>query len=136
MWTYFYQLLNSRFFYWVRKLQFGLALLIFAFVALMPGGLVPKVSSDQSLHFIGNVLLFLSASVAFAGSARLGLLAVFLVPYSMIIEICQWLTPTRTLDPNDAIANMAGLFCGFCIAILGEFIWKKIIPITPQTTNI
>jgi glycopeptide antibiotics resistance protein len=132
---YLRQFLASRLFYWIRKLQFGLALFIFAFVALMPGGMVPKVSSDQSLHFAGNVLLFLSASVALLGSTRLVLLAVFLVPYSMLIEICQWLTPTRTVDPHDALANMAGLFCGYGIVLVGEFCWKKLLSPTQQTAN-
>ncbi len=118
------RLLQHQFVYPLRISQFILALAIFTFAALMPGTYVPTVSSDHSLHFVGNTLLFLSASAAFIGRTKLGILALLLAPYSLLIEASQWLTPSRQMDIQDAIANMAGLAVGYLLAHLAEWTWR------------
>lgn len=108
---------------WLRILQFFLAAGIFAYAALMPASHINTSHSDHTLHFVGNVLLFLSASVAAFGRMKLGLLILMLIPYSLLIEMTQWLTPSRTVDSKDVMANMLGLVCGYVIALVVERVW-------------
>ena len=116
---------KSRLFFWVRTIQFIIAIAIFTFAALMPGGYVPQVSSDHTLHFLGNTLLFLSACVAFFGRMKFGILVLLLIPYSLLIEVSQWLTPSRQVDISDIAANMAGLAVGYLLAFFLERLWRK-----------
>ena len=118
--------LKSRFFLYIRLGQFALALAIFAFAALMPGKYVPSVSTDKTMHFIGNVLLMLSACVALMGRMKLGLLLLMLIPYSLLIEASQWLTPGRQVDLKDVVANMLGLGAGYLLSHLIEHVWNRI----------
>lgn len=118
--------LKSRGFFWLRIAQFVLAAGIFTFAALMPGEYVPQIAPDRTLHFIGNILLFLSASVAFMGRMKLGLLVLMLVPYSLLIEAGQWLSPGRQVDLRDVGANMVGLAAGYVLAHLVEWIWLRL----------
>jgi len=86
--------IRSKAFHWLRILQFALAILIFSSVALMPQVYVRDLPSpDYSLHFLGNVLLFLSAWIACKGRMKLGIVIALLIPYSLIIELAQWLAP-------------------------------------------
>lgn len=119
-------ILNSRIFFWIRILQFILAICIFTLVALMPSSLIQTNQSDSLLHFIGNLLLFLSAYVAIGSRLKLWLLGLLLLPYSMLVEASQWLTLTRHVDPNDAIANISGLICGYILVVAAEWCWKRI----------
>jgi VanZ family protein len=120
--------LKSRFFLYIRLGQFALALAIFAFAALMPGKYVPTVSTDKTMHFIGNMLLMLSACVALMGRMKLGLLLLMLIPYSLLIEASQWLTPGRQVDLKDVVANMLGLGAGYLLSHLIENVWNRINP--------
>src|SRR5688572_3718212 len=122
----FDRFLKSRCFFWLRISQFILALCIFTGAALLPGNKLPTISSDQTLHFLGNAVLFLSVSVAFLGRTKLGILVLLLVPYSLLIEMGQSLSPGRQVDIHDVWANMAGLAVGYVLAHLLEWIWRKI----------
>ena len=118
---------------WVRVIQFFVAIGIFTFAALMPANYVPSGTQDHTLHFIGNTLLFLSASVAAFGRMKLGLLILLLIPYSLLIELSQWLTPTRQVDSKDIAANMLGLSCGYLIAHLTEWLWSQVSKISKKS---
>lgn len=118
--------LKSRLFLYIRLGQFALALAIFAFAALMPGKYVPGVSSDKTMHFIGNLLLMLSACVALMGRMKLGVLLLMLMPYSLLIEASQSLTPGRQVDLKDVFANMLGLGVGYVLSHLIEYIWNRV----------
>ena len=120
------RLLKSRFFLYIRLGQFALALAIFAFAALMPGKYVPNVTTDKTMHLIGNMLLMLSACVALMGRMKLGLLLLMLIPYSLLIETSQWLTPGRQMDLKDVAANMLGLGIGYLLSHLIEHIWNRV----------
>lgn len=118
--------LKSRLFLYIRFGQFALALAIFACAALMPGEYVPGVASDKTMHFIGNLLLMLSACVALMGRMKLGLLLLMLIPYSLLIEASQWFTPGRQMDIKDVTANMLGLGVGYLLSHLIEHIWNRV----------
>lgn len=127
------QFLQSRFFLWIRFGQFILALGIFAFAALMPPSYIPNVSSDKTMHLVGNVLLMLSACVALMGRMKLGLLLLMLIPYSLLIETTQWLAPDRQVDLRDVVANMIGLVIGYLLAHVVEFSWNRLNRTMPST---
>ncbi len=122
------QLLRTRAFQWLRVLQFILALGIFSFAALMPNTYVPGQHSDTSLHFLGNLLLFLSAAVACYGRIRMTTLLVLLLPYSIAIELAQGLTPSRQVDPKDMLINVIGLLLGCTLVYLVERAWRRLNP--------
>lgn len=108
--------LTSPLFTWICRLQFPLAIIIFTYYALLPGTQVHLVLSDKTTHFLGNATLYLSAWVALGGRFRLLLLISFLIPYSLFIELCQYFAPGRTVDVRDMVANVCGLWIGFCLA--------------------
>lgn len=118
--------LKSRFFLYIRLGQFALALTIFAVAALMPGKYVPTVSTDKTMHFVGNMLLMLSACVALMGRMKLGLLLLMLIPYSLLIEASQSFTPGRQVDLKDVTANMLGLGFGYLLSHLIEHLWNRV----------
>lgn len=120
------QWLQSRWFFWLRILQFIAAMIIFAVAALMPSGYVKIQQPDYTMHFIGNVLLFLSASVATYGRLKLGLLIIFLVSYSILIELAQRLAPGRHVDVQDMMFNILGLLAGLVIVWLTEWSWRRL----------
>lgn len=113
-------LLLSPVFIWIRRLQFPLAIIIFTYYALLPGTQIHLATSDKVTHFLGNATLYLSAWVALAGRYRLLLLIALLIPYSLFIELCQYFSPGRTVDTKDMVANVCGLWMGFCLAYLLE----------------
>jgi len=114
-------------FVYLRRAQFYLAVAIFAYFALSSSPLqLVQNTSDKSLHFIGNILLFCSTWVAAFGSAgKLKALAIA-VPYSIGIELLQYFSPARTTDPFDAVANLAGITVGFLLCIMFEWYLKQI----------
>lgn len=119
-------LLKSRLFLYIRLGQFILALAIFAFFALMPGKYVPNVSSDKTMHFLGNMLLMLSACIALMGRMKLGVLLLMLIPYSLLLEAGQWFAPGRQVDLKDVVANMLGLGTGYVLSHLIEYGWNRL----------
>lgn len=118
--------LKSRLFLYIRLGQFILALAIFAGAALMPGEYVPHVSTDKTMHFVGNMLLMLSACVALMGRMKLGVLLLMLIPYSLLVEAGQWLAPGRQVDLKDVVANMLGLGAGYVVSHAIEYGWNKL----------
>lgn len=109
----------------IRLLQFALALSIFVFVALMPSSFVGSASqSDGVLHFIGNFLLFSSAAVAFLNTKPLKLIFICLVPFSLLVELAQWFSPSRQVDPRDMLYNISGLLSALAISYCVAFTYK------------
>lgn len=120
------QLFQTRTFQWLRILQFVGALCVFSFAALMPSSYVNVHHSDSSMHFLGNMLLFLSAALACYGRIRLPALLILLLPYSLAIEFAQWLTPSRQVDPRDMFVNVLGLVTGLGVVYGLEWTWRKL----------
>ncbi len=120
-------LIQTRAFHWLRIIQFIIALCIFSFAALMPPQYATSLNQpDWSLHFLGNLLLFMSASVACYGRLKIALLVVLLLPYSVLIELAQHYMPGRFVDARDMLFNFLGLLAGLVIASLLEQLWRRI----------
>ncbi len=104
----------------LRVGQFVIAVCIFTYMALMPASMLKTQQADSTLHFIGNFLLFLSAWLACYGRFNIGLLLLALVPYSLTIELLQWLAPSRFVDSRDMLANGLGLLTGALVALFAD----------------
>lgn len=111
----------------LRLFQFVVAMGIFCYAALSPSPQLIGQHSDSSLHFVGNVLLFLSAWVAFWGRIALWKLLLVLLPFSGAIEFAQHFSPGRQVDMKDLGVNVAGLASGLIIAAFVNAIVKRIL---------
>ncbi len=99
----------------VFKAQFILALIIYATLSLMT---LPSSGNQlpfDVLHVIGNIILYASAWVALSPQHSLGKIYVFILPYSLSVEILQTLNPNRYTDIADMAANILGLTIGLLL---------------------
>lgn len=120
--TYIHSPIMSK----IRQVQFILAVIIFAVLVLIPNPSALGLSqNDILLHFIGNMLLILSAWVACIGRYGPIVPLIFAIPYSVALELSQFLTASRTPQLSDVLANVAGLFAGFVIALAIEKMINK-----------
>lgn len=102
----------------IRIAQFILAVVVFCYAALSPSPQLLTQHSDSSMHFVGNVLLYLSAWLALWGRISIVKLAFCLFPFSGLIEMAQYFSPGRVVDIKDLLMNTAGLCTGAVIAFL------------------
>jgi VanZ family protein len=109
------------------KLQFWAALLLYTGLGLMnrPDEIL-DTSHDKILHFVGYILLYLSAKCAYSKKPGHGVLLITLLTYSLCIEIGQHFVPSRTFDIFDLLVNGLGLLVGLALFLAG----KKILAVT------
>lgn len=100
----------------LRIVQFITALIIFCYAALSPSPHLVGNHNDTSMHFVGNILLCLSAWVAVWGRVSITHLVLLLLPFSCAIELAQYFSPGRVVDAKDMLINIAGLMVGASIA--------------------
>lgn len=124
--TFIELLLRNRWFRLLSIIQFFVALGIFSYAALMPSDSITPPKCDYCLHFVGNVLLILSAFVATYGRYKIILFLFGLIPYSVAMELSQHFTRTRQVDPTDLSANLFGLIAGYIVALTVEFVWRRL----------
>lgn len=110
----------------LRVGQFIVALCIFTYAALMPASTLKTQLADTTLHFGGNVLLFLSAWLAGYGRLKIWQVLAMLVPYSLLVELAQWLAPSRMVDNFDMLINILGLATGLAIAFVADRILRRL----------
>lgn len=111
----------------LRQGQFVLALVIYTSLLLLPN---PQLSgpefSDFVLHAIGNALLVLSTWLASGGRYKgLGPL-LFVLPFSVFIELAQGLTDNRTPQLEDIGANFIGAFIGYFMCFAFDLVVQKL----------
>ncbi len=112
---------------WLRWVQFMVALVIFCYAALSPSPQLIGQHSDTSMHFVGNVLLCLSAWLALWGQLSIFKLILCLLPFSLSIELAQFFSPGRMVDLKDMMVNVTGLGMGAVVAWLVETGIKRIL---------
>lgn len=112
---------------WLRWVQFIVALVIFCYAALSPSPQLIGQHSDTSMHFVGNVLLCLSAWLALWGRLSIFKLILCLLPFSLCMELAQYFSPGRMVDIKDMIMNVTGLGAGAVLAWLVEIGSKRIL---------
>lgn len=105
----------------LRVGQFLVALVIYTALLLMPD---PQLGGDDSknffLHALGNFLLMLSTWVASGGRFKAIGPSLFVVPFSLFVELAQGLTDNRTPEMIDIQANFSGILVGFVVCILAN----------------
>lgn len=104
----------------IRAGQFLVAMGIFTWLSLTTQ-LGPISTPDVFLHFLGNLLLFLSARVALIELKNLWFILLFVLLYGTCMEVLQLLLPQRYFDPRDLAANWLGVVAGFIISLLLEY---------------
>lgn len=105
-------------------LQFWVMLAIYTVLGLSsnPGTIVP-LFNDVLMHFAGYLVAGLSISFAWSNT-RYWQRALFLLCYSIAIEIGQHFLPPRTFSLIDIVANFSGIVCGLALFL----VLKKISP--------
>jgi VanZ family protein len=103
--------------------QFLLLLMLFTWLGLTgnPSEHIPMYN-DKLMHFSGYFIAGFSISFAFP-RWLLWQRALFLITFSIGIEIGQHFLPPRTFDLLDIVANSAGVMAGLACVI---FLYKKI----------
>ncbi len=79
--------------------------------------------SDKWLHGITFAFLAVWYSGQFARRSY-GWLAVALVAFGGLIEVCQSLVSYRTAETGDLIADILGVGCGLILALIGAGGWS------------
>lgn len=100
------------------QMQFFIMLVIYTFLGLTrnAGDMVPAYN-DLVMHFTGYVVAGISISFAWPRSAYWQR-ALFLLFYSMAIEIGQHFLPPRTFSLLDIVANFSGIITGLVLFML------------------
>lgn len=126
MYTYD-QLLSNRYLTAVRQVQFLAAVVIYTSLLLMPNPQLASAElSDYVLHAAGNAILMVSTWLASGGRYKsLGPL-LFVVPFSVLVELGQGLTDNRTPEMSDVAANFVGAGIGYALCTLLGSILPKI----------
>lgn len=101
--------------------QFIVLLVIFTWLGLSRGGAVNSLNyNDLLMHFAGYVVAGVSISVAWP-QKPLWQRGLFLLVYSIVIEVAQHFLPPRTFDVYDIAANSAGIVVGLgCFLLLSK----------------
>ncbi len=105
--------------------------------AVTAGSLVPAstiafahLPNDKLLHFGGYFVAAVLTPFAFASKRRAALVAVGLVALGAGLELAQKLAPGRSCDLRDAVANAAGVACGFVLAMVLRVaffaLWRRV----------
>ena len=121
------QLMNNPVFSKLCILQFLVAIIIYITLLLIPE---PQLGGDPQksflLHGLGNFLLILSTWLASGGRLKTIGPVLFVIPFSMLVELSQGLTDNRTPELIDIAANLCGIFAGMiaCTIICNPVVEK------------
>ena len=109
----------------VRLAQFLLAMGIFTYYSLTTQ--IGAITwPDSRLHFLGNLLLFLSARAALMEVRSHWFILAFVLIYGTGMEFMQMLLPQRLFDVRDLAANWLGVGSGLLIALTIELLCRRI----------
>lgn len=101
------------------RLWFGCWVGLLVLVAILSLVIVPPLpevpDGDKFGHCLAYAALAAIAVQLFAGARTLVRVAVLLVLYGIAMEFLQGLTPNRTPDPLDALANSIGVLIGMAV---------------------
>jgi VanZ family protein len=123
--------------------QFFILLVIYTYLGLTssPEGYIP-VYNDLLMHFTGYTLAAFSISFAYP-LWSLQNRALFLIIYSIAIEIGQHFNPPRTFSGMDILANISGVILGLIVLLLlakylpwfNKLLYLKTLPTNKDSTN-
>lgn len=115
--------------------QFFILLTIFLFLGLTPApDMYVPIFNDKLMHFSGYFVAAFSISFAYPRYA-FWQRAIFLILFSIGIEIGQHFMPPRTFDVFDICANSGGVLTGLTLITIleKELLWfKKFLHLSQQ----
>lgn len=118
-------------------IQFFILLIIYTYLGLTssPEGYVP-IYNDLLMHFTGYTAAAFSISFAYP-LWSLRHRALFLIIYSIAIEVGQHFNPPRTFSGMDILANISGVILGLALLLLlGKYLpWFNQL-LYRQTTSV
>ncbi len=120
--------MSSKLLTYLRIGQFVFAIIIYTTLLLMPNPQIGQAGfSDFFLHALGNAILMASAWVASGGRYSAMGPFLFVIPFSLIVELAQGMTDNRTPELIDVVANVVGalvgfLVCGFLSSVLKKYL--------------
>lgn len=109
--------------------QFWVMLTIYTVLGLSgnPGSMVP-LFNDLLMHFCGYLVAGISISFAWPRT-RYWQRGLFLLCYSIAIEIGQHFLPPRTFSGMDILANLSGIVAGLLLfRIMEKFAPNRVKP--------
>ncbi len=114
-------------FFWrqLYLMQFFALLVLFLFMGLTPAPeTYAPALNDKLAHFSGYFVSAFSISFAYPQKS-IGYKAIFLILFSIAIEIGQYFMPPRTFDLLDICANSAGVLVGLAVvtALGKKILW-------------
>ena len=80
---------------------------------------------DKFLHFAGYCGLAFFAALSFAARRRGVVAALSMIVLGVGVEFAQLLSPTRTFEWGDAVANAGGVLCGMAAALAGPALFGR-----------
>lgn len=103
---------------YARLFQFWIFLLATTYLSLTSGPPdALEVFSDKIIHCVGYLLLMLSCDLAYWPGRKLVGKILFLLGFSITIEIFQHFIPHRQFSGLDILANLTGLTWGLLIIV-------------------
>ena len=105
--------------------QFWLCSVATTFLSVVPpGGSVDLLISDKLVHLIGYCLLFVSCEIAYP-KRNIWAKLLFVLSFSILIEIIQYFLPYREFSLLDIVANLVGVGLGGLLLVT----YKRIRPL-------
>ncbi len=116
-------------FFWRQLclMQFFILLAFFLFMGLTPAPeTYAPTFNDKFMHFSGYFIAAFSISFAYP-QRSIGHKAIFLIVFSIAIEIGQYFMPPRAFDLLDICANSAGVLTGLAVVtvLAKKIFWFK-----------
>ena len=103
----------------IKAAQFIVFLAFCTYMSLVPQpGEGLERFSDKLLHCMGYFALMLSLNIAVKPGSKYYQKIVFLLTYSLVIEICQHYVPNRQFSLLDGLANFSGLVLATVLLIV------------------
>lgn len=116
-------------FFWRQLclIQFFTLLALFLFMGLTPAPeTYAPALDDKLMHFSGYFIAAFSISFAYP-QRNIGHKAIFLILFSIGIEVGQYFMPPRAFDLLDICANSAGVLAGLAVVtvLAKKIFWFK-----------
>ncbi len=103
---------------WLFRLQFAAALAVFTYLTLSPNPALSAAANDKVWHFVGNLLFFLSARLAWLRTGHWWFALIFVMLYGCAMEFGQNFVPQRSFDYSDMLANVSGVLVGALLSLI------------------
>lgn len=110
-----------------RKVLFYGCLAAVAVLSLVPAATLPDPGvSDKLSHLVAYAVLCLLGLAAYPGRAAFAWMVIGLLGYGALMELLQTLSPGRSMEGADILANGAGVLIGALCTLLAGAVRRTI----------